>query len=415
MRYKNTWHRVKEAIKDMAMIWRYENRLTIHDEGVLIFFLLVPLLYPLLYAWIYNNEVVRDVPVAVVDYSHSHESREFIRLCDASPDVQVAYHCTNLQEAQDLMGRQKVSGILLFPDDFAHDVNRGEQARVSVYCDMSLMLNYKAIYMTAQNVALRMSSDIQVKGSPTAITKRDEEITTRPLDFEEVQIFNPTGGYGNAIIPAVLMIIIQQTLLLGIGLAAGTSREQNRYHDLVPISRHYNGVFRIVGGKALCYFMIFAVISAYLTMIVPRMFGFTMLAQPRALIGLMVPYLLACIFFGITISCLMRYRENVMLVVVFTSMIFLFLSGISWPKSSIPGFWQGVSWLFPSTFGVRGFLTIGSMGGSLEDIRTEYEALWLQVIIYFLLSCAVYQVQINRAIEHVHERTGKWWNKRVKS
>lgn len=52
---------------------------TIKDEGVLIFFILVPLGYPLLYSWIYNNEVVRDVPVAIVDMSHSQESRKFIR------------------------------------------------------------------------------------------------------------------------------------------------------------------------------------------------------------------------------------------------------------------------------------------------------------------------------------------------
>lgn len=403
MKYKNIRHRISEAIKDMALIWAEEMKTTVKDEGVLIFFILVPLLYPLLYSWIYNNEVVRNVPVAVVDNSRSAESREFIRRCNASPDVEIAYYCKNMEEARDMIGRQHVHGILYFSSDFAHNINRGEQAHVGVYCDMSLMLNYKAVYMTAVAVSSQMNSNIQIKHSNN-ITSRDEEITTKPLDFNEVQLFNSTGGYGNAILPAVLILIIQQTLLLGIGLSAGTAREENKYGYLVPISRHYNGIFRIVGGKSLCYFMIYTVLSAYLALIVPRMFGFTTMGSGQALIGLFVPYLLACIFFGMTLSCLIRYRENVMLIVVFTSLIFLFMTGISWPAHSIPPFWHGVSWLFPSTFGVRGFITISSMGGTLNDVKTEYQALWIQVICYFLSTCAVYQIHINRVINHVSAR-----------
>lgn len=85
-------------------------------------------------------------------------------------------------------------------------------------------------------------------------------------------MFNSTGGYGNALLPGVLILILQQTLLLGIGLAAGTARENNRYKDLVPISKHYNGIFRIVLGKSMCYFMIYCVMAAYITLCVPRFF-----------------------------------------------------------------------------------------------------------------------------------------------
>lgn len=391
---------------DMAYIWKEEMKMTIKDEGVLIFFIVVPILYPLLYSWIYNNEVVREVPIAVVDNCRSTESREFIRMCNASPDVDVAYYCKDLKEAQELLGLQKVHGIVMFPQDFSSNINRSEQAHVSVFCDMSIMLYYKAVYATAQGVASKMSTAIQIEKS-TGFTERDEEISSKPLDFEEVQIFNSTGGYGNAILPAVLVIIIQQTLLLGIGLAAGTAREENRYGYLVPVSRHYNGIFRIIGGKSLCYFMIYAVLSAYLLLVVPHIFGFTTMASAQALIGLIVPYLLACIFFGMTISCLIRYRENVMLIVVFSSLIFLFVTGISWPKSNIPAFWQGISWVFPSTFGVRGFLTISSMGGTLNDIKLEYEALWIQVLIYFFTTCGVYQLHINRMLKHATDRVHK--------
>lgn len=396
-------HTINEGIHDMCYIWKKEMKTMFLDEGVLIFCIVVPLFYPLLYSWAYNNEVVRDIPVAVVDMSHSHMSREFIRMMDASPDTRVAEFCSDLEDGKRAMARQDVRGVLYFPSDFETKVMRMEQSPVSVYCDMSLMLSYKAVYQTAVAVSQQMSKGIQIQLSGNT-TDRQDEIATQPLAYEEVPVFNSTGGYGNAVIPAVLIIIIQQTLLLGIGLSAGTARESNRYRDLVPVSRHYNGIFRIVLGKSLCYAMVYAVMGAYLTMVVPRIFGFTSMADRSALLALLTPYILSCIFFGMMLSCLIRYRENVILLVVFTSLPFLFLTGVSWPQTSIPGAWQAVSWLFPSTFGVRGFIRLNSMGASLSDITQEYQALWLQVLAYFFITCIVYRFQILHARRHALER-----------
>ena len=396
-------HRIKEGLRDMCYIWAKEMRSTITDEGVLIFFILVPVLYPLLYSWAYSNEVVREVPVAVVDLSHSHQSREFIRHFDASPDTKVAYYCTSLEEARQLVGKQVVHGVLFFPTDFQTRTMRMEQSHVSVYCDMSLMLTYKAIYQTAQAVASHMNAGIQIALSGNQ-TNREDEIQTQPLAFEEVPVFNPTGGYGSFLIPCVLMLVIQQTLLLGIGLAAGTARESNRYRDLVPVSRHYNGIFRIVLGKSLAYFMIYAVITAYLTLVIPRIFGFTTLLSGWSLLALMVPYILACIFFGMMLSCLVRYRENVILLVVFTTVPFLFLAGISWPQSSMPGVWRAIATLIPSTFGMRGFVRLNTMGATLADVQLEYHAMWIQTVVYFFATCLIYRFQIISAHRHANER-----------
>lgn len=397
---KGLLQQIKEGVNDLCLIWREEMSLTWKDEGVLIFFILVPIFYPLLYSWIYTNEVVREVPVAVVDRSHSQLSREFARRFDAAPDVKVAYHCNSIEEAKELIGRQEVYGALYFPSDFQTNINRLEQAHVSIYCDMSFMLYYKNIFQTASSVAGELNSKIQIALSGNW-TERENEITTKPLDFADVQMFNTTGGYGNFIIPGVLMLVIQQTLLLGIGLSTGTGREKNRFRDLVPISKHNNGMFRIVLGKGLCYFMIYAVIAAYVTLIVPRMFGFVSMLHARDLALFMLPYLLSCIFFAMNISCAMKHREDIMLMVVFTSVPFLFLSGASWPQSAIPAFWQWVGDLIPSTFGIRGFIRMNSMGARLEDIMPEYHALWIQTAVYFLITCIVYRYEIIRTRRHI--------------
>lgn len=397
------FHKISNWFEDAAYIWRQEIKQVFRDEGVLIFCIIVPLAYPLLYSWIYNNEVVHEVPVVVVDQSHSQLSRQFVRMCDASPDVKIISYAEDLDDAQSLVSRQIVKGIYLIPSDFSTKINRMEQAVISVYCDMSLMLTYKAIYMTSMQVSQAMGAEIQKKVSGN-YTDREDAITTRPMDFEDVPAFNPAGGYGNFIIPGVLMLILQQTLVLGIGLAAGTARERNRYSDLVPINRCYSGVYRIICGKALCYLMVYAVMSAWLTMVVPRIFSFISLIQWQDLLALMVPYLLACVFFGMTVSCLVHYRENVMLLMVFISLPLLFMTGVSWPQSNIPGAWQGVSWLFPSTFGVRAFVRMNTMGGVLSDVVPEIRCLWIQAAAYFGFACIVYGVQMRLTRRHAQER-----------
>lgn len=390
-------------IHDAAYICLNELKNVLKDQGVLMFLIIVPLAYPLLYSWIYNNEVTREVPVAVADRSHSQMSREFTRMLDASPDTKVAVKCSSLEEAKDHVGKGEAYGVVYFPEDFQTKLNRMEQTHVGVYCDMSLMLAYKAIFQTCTAIQGNLNSKIQIELSGN-YTDRENEITTKPLDFEEVPIFNNTAGYGNFIIPGVLILIIQQTLLLGVGMAAGTARERNNYGFLVPVNRHYRGVMRIVWGKAMAYFMIYTIMAAYLLCAVPRIFNFISLINGRELILFCLPFLLACIFFSMTLSALMRYRENVMLLVVFSSVPLLFMSGVSWPQSNIPSFWQGVSWLFPSTFGIRGFVRMNSMGGTLNDVATEYRALWIQAVAYFVLAHEVYRFQIGKARQMIKEK-----------
>ena len=89
---------IRQGIAGLLHICAGELKAVFKDQGVLIFFLLVPLAYPLVYAFIYTNEVVRDVPTAVVDANNSTLSRKFVRLIDASADVQIQSHCADMEE-----------------------------------------------------------------------------------------------------------------------------------------------------------------------------------------------------------------------------------------------------------------------------------------------------------------------------
>lgn len=381
--------------EDTAKVWLHEMRDMFKDEGALLFVILLPLAYPLLYSWIYNNEVVREVPVAVVDNSHSQTSREFVRHVDASPDVRVAAWSNNLEEASRLVARQEVYGIILLPEDFDRQLGRMQQAHVSIYCNMGLMLTYKAIFQTCSAVAADMNSHIQIalSGNPTT---REDQLTTHPMQVSDVPIFNNTGGYGNFILPGVLVLIIQQVMLLGIGIAYGTSYEKRRFSRLTPMYERRFGLARIMIGRTMGFFVLFLLIAAWVLLAVPRMFHFVQMLHFSDFLLFVVPYLLACVFFATTFSFFIRQRENVMLLVVFTSVPFLFMSGVSWPKSNIPEVWQWVSWLFPSTFGIQGFIKMNTLGGVFGDIIPEIKGLWIQTVIYGVFATLVTRWQVKK-------------------
>lgn len=383
-------------IIDVAKVWMHEYRQIFKDEGTLLFVILVPLLYPVLYSWIYNNEVVKEVPVAVVDCSHSAMAREFVRHCDASSDVKVAYRCNSLEEAKDLVGHQKVYGVIYMPEDFGTRLGRMEQAHVSVYCNMGLMLTYKAIFQTCTAVAADLNSRIQIELSG-AYTAREGEITASPINVRDVPMFNNTGGYGNFILPGVLVLVLQQVLLLGIGMAYGTSYEKHGFVRLKPMLERNFGLSRIMVGRTLGFLVLFVMLSAWVLLVIPRIFNFVHIMPRGEFLLFTIPYLLACIFFAITFSFIVRQRENVMLLVVFTSVPFLFMSGVSWPKSNIPEIWQWTGYLFPSTFGIQGFIKLNTMGCLFSDIWPEIKALWMQVIVYGALATLVTRWQVRRS------------------
>lgn len=396
---KNFKNIVNQGFRDVFYIWWKELLSVLKDEGVVIFFILVPLGYPLLYTFIYTNETIHKVPIAVVDDARTSLTREYIRTIEAGQNVEVRSISADLPEARDLMAREDIFGIVRIPSDFSHNLQTHRRAHVSVYFNLSGMLYYKAVMTSVVDASLEFNRNIKVSYAGN-MTGEQDEVSAAPIQYEDIGLFNPTHGFASFLIPAVLMLIIQQTLLLGVGLSAGTAREKNSYRDLVPITRHYHGTARIVMGKSLVYLMIYIIMTVYIISYVPRIFSLVQISSPGTLFAFMFPYLLACIFFAMTCSVFIRNRETCMIIFVFTSVLLLFISGVSWPGSAMPAPWRLLSYIFPSTWGINGFIAINNMGATLSDVHTGYSALWVQTGIYALTTCLVYRRQIQISQKH---------------
>ncbi len=386
----------KESFRSFLYIFNRELRAVFHDEGVVLLFIIVPIFYPVLYTLIYSTETIHEVPVAVVDMSRTTLSRDYLRRVDGTPDVHIVGYCANLEEAKEMVRRRKVYGIIYVPAEFDDDLQKGLQTHVSLFADMSGLLYYKAILIANTNVSLSLNAKIKVERAGNTTNEQDK-VSIQPISYEEVSLYNPQGGMASFLIPAVLILVLQQTLFLGVGMLAGTARETNRLHELIPVERSHHGLLRIVFGKSAVYLLIYTAQSVIALGVIPHLFRLPQIGNPVTLAFFMMPFLLAITFYAMTVSALIRERENVMLIGVFVSVPLLFMSGISWPAAGIPQWIRFLSYLFPSTFGINGFVHINTMGARLLEVRTEWDALWLQAAVYFLTCCLTFRYKILRA------------------
>ena len=379
---------------NILQVWHAELTTVMRDKGIVIFILFVPMAYPLLYSYVYTNEVVRDVPLAVVDESNTPLSREFIRKADASADVEIHARCHDMAEAEELMRRSEVYGILRIPSTFGTDLWHGDQTHVGLYCDMCSMLYYKAFILTATNVSLDMNKDIKIEHLKPS-TDRMAEVSKMPITYDYVALFNPQSGFAAFLIPPVLMLIIQQTLFLGIGMSAGDTRERFK-GSFVPFDHAYKNPFQIALGKTMFYFILYLLLGLYMYGVITRQFALPQLGDYVTFLKFLTPYLLACISMAMVLSALVYRREDCIMLFVFMSVPLLFLSGISWPGAAVPKFWHYVGWIFPSTFGLNGYVRLQGMGATASDIAYELRGLWIQTAIYFVTAVLLYQRQLNK-------------------
>lgn len=368
---------VKSFVSELQRIFR--------DPGVMVIFIVATLAYPLIYKALYWNEQICDVPVAVVDMSNSPESRTFLHRWNASPDIRLTYSCTSMAEAEQLLREQKVHGIIYFPHDFARQLaDPLGKAHISLYCDMSSFLYMKAIYLSCNQVMLESMRNIQIdRYEQMGMDKEFAWALVQDAPYTETALFTPTGGYGSFLIPAVLVLILHQTLLFGICMLGGTAREENE--------ESYS--FSSLIGRAGACFLIYYGLAAILLGFFPRLFDIPHIGSIGDILLLIAPYLLAVIFFSLCVSVFIRNRESGLVLLISTSLIFLFMAGISWPKEMIPSAWRYLSYFIPYTWGAHAFIHINSMGATLAQTSMEYTALWILAGGYMLLACGLFYLR----------------------
>ena len=359
--------------------------------------------YGMLYNYMYSPNVVREVPVAVVDHSQSAVSREYIRLFDATPEASVAYQAQDMLEARHLLSHAQVYGILYLPRDFEERMLRGDESVYPFYATTDAFLYYEALeranleVMEAMDGAYRMQlmEFLSVQGLAAAAMQS-------PVTVVGTALYNPLEGYGIYLIPSVLMIIIFQTMMLLVAMMAGGERQ---HALLVPYARMHGKripiAVALVSGKSLTYAVLYAIFAFFLVGLLPLIFDIPHRASWVELAILLIPYILSTAFLGLALSRWYTDAEAPVLLIAFFSIGLIFLSGVSYPLELMPWYWQAVHYIVPAAPAVLAYVQLSSMDATLYDTWPQLLALYVQMGVYFVLAVNCYSEEL-RAQRNLH-------------
>jgi len=394
----------KNYIQQTSFYFFNELKRIFHDPGAVLIMIIALVAYPVIYSIAYQQEVLRDIPVAVADHSQTSESRQLTRMADATEELEVRYQPGSMHEARELFFDEKVKGIIVIEKDFARHIRSKEQANVSVYCDGTYFLYYKQTLSGVYKSIGTFSAGIEIKQRMAGGQAMQQANENRdPLPLKNIQMHNPAGGYGSFVMPGIIIIILQQTLLVGLGMLGGTTNErQNRFLKM-PGRITFGTVSTYLTGRAAAYLLVYLLNGIFTLVWVYDWFGFPNRTDFVDILPLYIPFILAVTFMGMAISTLFKKREHAFLFMVFMSPIALFISGISWPAEAIPSTLYSLGHILPGNFMVPAYLRMRTMGAALGDVSFELNGLFVQMVFYFLLAHWASHIQLSKLKKEIRQ------------
>ncbi|AIW13957.1 ABC transporter permease [Vibrio tubiashii] len=336
--------------------------------------------YSFLYPLPYSHQTPREQKISVVNLDRSQTSYQLERMVDATPQVNVVQRDYTLEDAHQAFLNGDVSGILVIPEHFYKDLMLGKSPTLSYAGDASYFLVYGTIVEGLAQAGVTLAAQTKVAkllidGQP--LSKAADQYAATKLNLKPT--FNPRMGYVDYVVPAVFVLILQQTLAMAAGLMVGTQKHGTGYWS-------HTSPLKLISVRMLVLIAVYYLLSMYYFGASFSMHGVNQLAHATELLTLLLPFLIASCAIGIWLGSITPRRELVTLVVLVSSMPLVFSAGFIWPIEAIPAPMVWLSELFPSTPAIQSFLTLNQMGGTWQSIGENYTQLWLQSLVWFSIA-----------------------------
>ena len=332
-------------------------------------------IYCVLYPQPYLGEVVREVPVVAVDQDGSTASRELLRRIASSDSAEIVSVVAYLPAARRIFYARQAYGIVVVPPRFEENLLSGQRSAVVGYGDASYFLLYNAAMGAMGDAARSLGADIQFQRlSGAGLVGEEAAALVAPMTVTSTPLFNPQGGYASFVVPAAFVLILQQTLLMGIGiLHSGRSPS----HGQPSVA------------AALAYVLLYCFWVAVTLVFLPYVLGIPRIGDITTLYLVTIPFLFAVTAMGFAIAWSIPWKEGVVFFLVVLGMPLFFLSGVSWPIEQIPPVLRELSLLIPSTTAITAIVRVNQMGADFRSVANDVAVQIVLAVGYATLAAAI--------------------------
>jgi ABC-2 type transport system permease protein len=377
------------APRSVGEAFTAEWRRVLGMRGAFAILIVAPVIYGIYYPQPYLGQILRKIPIAVVDNDLSDLSENIVQILDASGAVKVTVRARTLAEAHAAVDRGEAFAVVGIPPGTERDVLKGMPAHIPIYADATYLFLFRTTGNGIATAISTLSSELAAGGARTdGSLVKATRASSSPADTLLQPIFNPVGGYASYVVPAAFMLILQQTLLIGTAVLSG-----------LALAQAAGGAFANVLGRGIAHLTLYLAPLALYLIVLPRVYGFSALGSPLQLFALGSVFILATSFMGQALGVWFKRPETPTLIFLGTSLPQFFLTGFAWPREAIPKPVQAVGYIFPSDWAIDGIVRIDQLGASLWEVAADWRGLWVLAFAYFALA-VISAAVVKRRLAH---------------
>jgi len=352
-------------MKEVLQILKREIRNVSKDSSLFLILLLAPILYAFMYGSIYLNKGEEKVRLALIDNDGTKISRTLTEQLNSTPMIEIV-PSSNISEAQEMMFQGEVQGYFYIQSGFEKNIFSLKQTNVNLVLNASRFLPSSDLLSTATKVCLTVGAGVRKTYFNKQGMGEDEAMKmTNPINMDYRPLYNSGMTYGAFLLPGLLAIILQQTLLIGVAAAFTSEREEKKLLNLYQISKQ--NISKMIFGKSLLYFIVFMIFGFFFSVVNFSVFDVEVRGNYFDLAVVSALFIATIIVFGMLIGSFFKTKLFAFQVLVFSSYPIFLITGYSMPYQALPRFVQILSDMLPTSPFLKTYISIVQAGGSLSD------------------------------------------------
>ncbi|MCK5637965.1 MAG: ABC transporter permease [Flavobacteriaceae bacterium] len=371
-------------MKSWVAILKDELQLIFQDKSILLTCLVAPILYAFFIGSIYMEKDVSEIPIAIVDYDHSNLSRKVSNLVDSNEKVKVFGHYSSLEGAMFSFNNLEVQGILIIPSNFQKETMNLDGTHVELILNNTKFLTSNEINKGVQQVMLTISGGVRMQyfisnKVPIELAKQQAQ----PILPVIKSVYNATNNYGDYLLPILLILILQQTLIIGFGQSVVHEFNHGLLSNLKNTS--FYDFMKVISAKSFYYIVLYI---AYFFIFYKLIFPYYHLDFKGSIIlHLVLSSLFVSIVILYTILLASFFKTTIgwTEVLAFSTYPLFLVSGYSWPIEVMPKLLQYFANILPSTPYFKIFSMLSVEGAELSNIKSGFIHLLILLVLGFVL------------------------------
>ena len=345
----------------------------------------IPILQVVLFGFVINTDP-KALPTAVVDYDRSEFTRSIVHALENTGYFAIVQVPASADAADALLDRGDIQFAIVFPAGFSRQLVRGENPSVLIAADATdPSATGNALAAVAQSGGAALAYDLT--GSLTRLVP-----APAPFTLNGQRRYNPEGITQYNIVPGLLGIILQLTMVMMTAFAVTRERERGTFESLLatPVRP-----LEVMAGKIAPYIVVGLIQSAIILGAAKLLFDVPMIGSLTLLGAAMMLYIAALLAMGFAISTLAANQLQAMQMTFFFFLPSILLSGFMFPFRGMPGWAQALGEIFPVTHFLRIVRGVLLKGNGAADVASH---LW-PIALFMVAVATIAMLRYRRTLD----------------